>query len=185
MKSRSQLFLSIWIFSEALSQQKAPTVPSIWIALIKFIWAGERHLCTISFLVGRVCALSWDEIILVSSLYLMRDENRICARFSNFPPHWYCLYFIERWDCAFLYLRKTRFVQNFLPHCCCFCCQGEGTVRMRLFFFQSILSDEKSKFVNYILPHSQIGWFYARQLLLGIKLISSHSLFAADFPCTI
>ena len=135
MKSKSQIFSSIWIFPEALSQQKAPTVPSIWIALIKFIWAGERHLCTISFLVGRVRALSWDEIILVSSLYLMRDENRICARFSNFPPHWYCLYFIERWDCAFLYLRKTRFVQNFLPHCCCFCCQGKCTVRIRLFFF--------------------------------------------------
>ena len=30
-------------------------------------------MCTISFLVGRVRALSWDEIILVSSLYLMRD----------------------------------------------------------------------------------------------------------------
>ena len=47
----ADIFVDIWIFSEALPQQKAPTVPSIWIALIKFIWAGERHLCTISYLI--------------------------------------------------------------------------------------------------------------------------------------
>ena len=180
MKSRSQIFLSIWIFSEALSKQKAPTVPSIWIALIKFIWAGERHLCTISFLVGRVRALSWDEIILVSSLYFMRDENRICARFSNFPPH--CVLPVLDWElilCFSLFEENTICAKFPSPLWLVFVVKG------KVLFYWSILSDEKSKFVNYILPYSQIGWFYARQLLLGIKLISSHPLFAADFPCTI
>ena len=67
------------------SQQKAPTVPSIWIALIKFIWAGERHLCTISFLVGSVRALlfvvcfieGWDFAFYFTS---SDQENTICAK---------------------------------------------------------------------------------------------------------
>ena len=84
----ADIFVDIWIFSEALSQQKAPTVPSIWTALIKFIWAGERHLCTISFLVGSVRALlfvvcfieGWDFAFCFTS---SDQENTICAKLPS------------------------------------------------------------------------------------------------------